>query len=210
MALFTVAEARAYDKKWLQDPTIYPDAVITAKEIAVRERFERIIGVALSATVSTEYYDGTDSDELVLLHHNPRAEASARPVTVASMSTVDAAGTETAFTADELAAVIKYPGRLVLRYGEFEEGRQNVKVVYTHGYVAAPEDLKMAALQVLMLPPPDGLVPSAAPSAAYEGTEGQIKWSRVKDSSRERWYGNEIIDSVLREHRGMEGRALIA
>lgn len=210
MALFTVAEARAFAKRELEDTDLYPNATIEAAEVAVRRKFEREIRVALEPTASTEYYDGDGSDEIYLRHHNPRAEASPRPVTVSAIAIVGAAGVEVPFTSAELANVIKYPHKIVLRWGVFEEGRQNVKVTYTHGYTAVPDDIKKAALRVLLLQPPDGLVPGSQPDDAYEGDQGGIKWSRMKDPERGRWYGHENIDAVLREHRAIEAEALIA
>jgi hypothetical protein len=212
MALFTVAEARAFGKGELKESGAFSvsDATITAFEVAIRREFELIIGVALSATASIEYYDGDGSDELRLNHHNPRRESSPRPLTVSGISIVDEDGVETPFTAGELAAVIKYPEKIALRQDVFEEGRQNVKVTYTHGYVTAPDDIKQAAMRVMLLQPPDGLVPGSAPDDAYEGSEGGVKWSRVKDPERGRWYGNENIDGTLRKHRSVEARALLA
>ena len=56
-ALFTVAQARAFDKGQLANGATFPDAVIAAEEAAIRAKFERIIGIALSPTVGTEYHD---------------------------------------------------------------------------------------------------------------------------------------------------------
>lgn len=202
--LFSIAEARAYDKAALSSATVYPNDTISAKEIAIRAKFERIIGVSLTSTTSTEYYDGDGTDTLILSHHNPWAEATPRSVMLTSVTVIATDDTETAFTASELADVVKYPDRLVRRSGWFTSGNRNIKVVYTHGYTAVPDDIKQAALQVLLLAPPDGLVPSSAPSYAFEGSEGSINWARIKDPARGRWYGNELIDATLREHRSIE------
>ena len=202
--LFDVATARAFDKAQLQNTAIFTDAAITAKEIAIRAKFERIIGVALSAKAYTEYYDGDGTSTLYLDQHNPWAERPPRPVTLTSVTVIATDDTETAFTADELSDVVKYSNKLVRRSGVFTTGHRNIKVVYTHGYVTAPSEIQDAALQALLLPPPDGLVPSSVPSAVIDGMDGQINWSRVKDPSRGRWYGHEAIDSVLREHRSLE------
>ena len=204
MALFTPAEARAYDKGHLENSGSYSDAAITAKEIAIRAKFERIIGVALSTTSSTEYYDGTGSCVLYLKHHNPWAASTPSPITLTSVTVISTDNTETAFTASELLDVVKYPHKLIRRSGVFTPGVRNIKVVYSHGYSSAPDDIKQAALQAIVLPPPDGLVPSGVSSYATDGMDGTVNWSRVKDPERGRWYGNEIIDAVLREHRNIE------
>lgn len=202
--LFTPAEARAYDKDQLTSAALFPDATITAKEIAIRARFERIIGVCLYTTTHTEYYDGDGTDTLRLGHHMPWASATPSPVTLTSVTVIGTDDTETAFTTDELADVVKYSYKLVRRSGIFAQGNRNIKVVYQTGYTTAPDDIKQAALQVLLLPPPDGLVSSSVPSYATGGSESGVNWARVKDSGRGRWYGNELIDAVLREHRDLE------
>jgi hypothetical protein len=200
--LFTVTEARTYDNA-LANETAYPSPDIEAKEIAIRVKFERVIGVALEPTTLTEYCDGNGSDTLFLAHHNPWSEPNPRPVTVTSVSLVAVDGTETAFAADELAVIVAYDNKLIRRSG-WPHGRRNIKVVYTHGYVEAPDDIKGAALVALCLPKPDGLKPVYVPGTAYEGDMDGIRWSRVKDPDRGRWYGHEGVDAVLREHRAVE------
>lgn len=204
--IFSVADARAYDKHFLDNTAQYTDAVIAAKEVAIRTKFERIIGVALITTSSTEYYDGDGTSELYLAHHMPWSAATPSPVTLTSVTVIASDNTETAFTVAELADVVKYPHKLVRRSGTFPRGHRNIKVVYSHGFVTCPEDIKQAALQVATLAPPDGLIPSPVTSYATGGTDenGQVNWARVKDPSRGRWYGHESIDSVLRDYRSIE------
>ena len=202
MALFDVSAARAWDKAQLTSATLYPDATIEAREIAIRSKFERIIGVSLSATEHTEYFDGDGGNLLMLRHHNPYAESTPRPVTLTSITTIATDDTETAFTADELTNTVKTPGYLVRRSGRFPRGRRNVKVVYTTGYVDPPQDIIDAALWACI----EDLMPSSIPSNAIDGSEmqGAINWSKVKDPERGRWWGNESVDAVLREHRALE------
>jgi len=100
--------------------------------------------------------------------------------------------------------VVKYSDKLYRRSGTFPIGHQNIKVVYTTGYTSIPEDIKNAALQVLLMSPPDGLIPSSIPSSAIGGTDGSINWARIKDPDRGRFYGHEVVDSILREHRALE------
>jgi hypothetical protein len=170
----------------------------------IREKFDRILGISCIPTASTEYYDGDGTSTLYLDHHNPWAEKTPRPVTLTSVTVIATDDTETALTNAELSDIVKYPHKLVRRSGTFTSGNRNIKVVYTHGYTTPPVDLEYAALQALLLPPPDGLIPSSIPSTVIEGMDGQVNWSRVKDPARGRWYGNEAIDAVLREHRSLE------
>lgn len=200
LVLFTVAEARAFDKALLANSAVFKDDAISTEETEIRAKFERIIGVALTPTATTEYRDGTGSRELYLGHHNPWAEATPRGLTVASITIIDTSGAESSFAEAELAAVVKYPHKLVRRSGRFPVGYRNVKVVYTHGYAAPPADIKTAALHACV----QELVPTSLPSSVIDGGDGQINWSRVKDPGRGRWWGNESIDAVLREHRALE------
>lgn len=199
-AMFSVTEARAFDKAQLANASTYTSATITAKEIAIRAHFERIIGVALVETACTEYYDGDGTGTLALAHHNPWAEATPRSVTLTSVTVIATDNTETAFTVAELADVVKYPDKLVRRSGTFTEGKRNIKVVYTVGYTTCPADIKIAALWACV----QELMPTNVTSAVIDGSDGTVNWARIKDPARGRWYGNEAIDAVLREHRMIE------
>jgi hypothetical protein len=162
--------------------------------------------VALSPTITTEYHDGSPSSEwddghtIWLDWHNPWAVTTPLPVDLTSLSTIWPDGTEVAFTADVLSKVVCYPHKLISRYHYLPRGYRNIKVVYTHGYVTPPADIVTAALLACI----QELVPSSIPSSVIDGSDGNIKWSRVKDPERGRWYGNEAIDAVLREHRAFE------
>lgn len=206
-ALFTTAEARAYDQKQLANAQLYTDTAISAIEAVIRLNFQRIIGCSLIVTAYTEYYDGTGDNCLVLKHHQPFAAATPSPVTLTSVTyldTDDAPDGGTAFTATELADIVKYPDRLVRRTGYFYRGYRNYKVVYSAGYSTVPLDIKNAALEVAIMNPPDGLVPSAVSSYAVGGDELGVRWEWVKDESRGRWYGNPAVDQVLNRHRHIE------
>lgn len=200
VGLFSLAEARAFDKGQLSNTVLYSDATVTLKEAAIRARFERIIGTAFLPTTHTEYYDGDGTSTLYLAHHNPWLEPTPRPATLTSVTVIATDDTETAFTASELSDVVKYPDKLVRRSGVFASGHRNIKVVYVTGYVTCPADIKAAALQACA----QELVPTNIPSSVIDGADGAINWSRVKDPARGRWYGNEAIDAVLREHRMVE------
>jgi hypothetical protein len=205
MAIFSTAEARAFDKAQLANNVTFSDAAITAREVAIRAHFERIIGVALATTASTEYYDGDGTSTLYLNHHMPYADSTPSPVTLTSVTVIATDDTETAFTVAELSDTVKYPGKLVRRSGSFTNGVRNIKVVYSHGYAACPDDLKQAALRACV----QELMPSPVPSSVIDGSEGQVNWSRVRDPDRGRWYGNEAIDAPLREHRSLERSPVI-
>ena len=94
-ALFSVAEARAFDKAQLASTTDYPNASIIAKEVEIRAFLARVCGVDFIATTHTdEYHDGDWSHTLML---------DWPLVTAVTAVSYREDATWTAFTADELA-----------------------------------------------------------------------------------------------------------
>lgn len=203
--IFSVAEARAFDKGQLFDSGSYSDAVITAAEAAIRGEFARVIGVALIPTETVETLDGDGTDTLYLANHNPYSETNPRPVSVSATTIAESDGTtHETFDADDLTDLASYPsGEIVRRErGTFLAGRRNVEVTYTHGFDAVQADIKRAALQALT----QRLIPTSVPFTGEGGyaTEGGVDWSRMKDVKRERWYGVNEIDGVLNQYRMRE------
>src|SRR5665811_2014121 len=151
--IFSVDEARAFDKGQLFDSGSYSDAVITAAEAAIRGEVARIIGVELIPTEEVEKFDGDGTDTLYLAHHNPYSETNPRPVSVSAATITESDGTaHETFDADDLTDLASYPsGEIVRRErGTFLAGRRNVEVTYTHGFEAVQADIKRAALHCLL------------------------------------------------------------
>lgn len=191
-ALFTIAEARAFDKAQLANATTYPDATIEDTEADIRAEFAEILGFHLVPTVVTECLDGDGSSDLLLSY--PEVTA------VSAVNIIDTDGTSTAFTAAELSDLIVFNrGKLVRRGGDtFDIGTYNVQVTYTAGLTSLPGRLKRAALMVCVR----RLVPTDVPWEATGGQfDGGINWTLTVDPSRNRWYGNDQVDGVLAFYR---------
>jgi hypothetical protein len=201
--IFSVADARGFDKAQLTSAVTYPDAAITAAEVAIRAEFERIIGVALIPTSTAEVLDGNDTDTLFLAHHNPYSEFTPRPVSVTACVITDRDGvTYETFDADDLSDLACYPSGEVIRLtnGRFLRGRRNVTLTYSHGFTAVQPDIQRAALIECVR----RLAPTSVPFSGTGGTEDGITWARLRDPSRGRWYGMEEIDGVLNQYRARE------
>lgn len=157
MALFTVAEARAFDKGQLADEAKYADAAIQAEAARIAELFANVCGVAFEPTTTTVVLDGSGRDILFLPHRRVRA--------VTSVETRDGA-TWTAFDADALADLVVLSSDALLReaLGVWPLGRQNVRVTYTHGYESVPAEIARAALRLAASPM--GLIASNTPDGA--------------------------------------------
>ena len=160
--LFTIAEARAFDKAQLASETDYPNAVITAKELEIRGWLERVCAVNFVSAAHTDEYHSGDNSGLLQLDW-PRITA------VTAVST-RSDSTWTLFTADELADCIPFTesGDMLYREGLWwPMGIRNIKVTYTAGYSAVPDMVKRAALRVCVTELPSTNVPFSAES--YEG-----------------------------------------
>jgi len=142
-ALFSTAEARAFDKGQLASASDYPDDVITAKEQEIREWFTRVCGVDFVQASHTEYHDGDGSDWLVLRW--PKV-VSVTDVKVDGVSMaaeeIDAGDYGCGLAVDEDAGIV------TRRSGTFAAGWRNVQVTYTAGYEYVPRLIKRAALMI--------------------------------------------------------------
>lgn len=199
-ALFTINEARAFvgpsGEATLTDAARYPDTTIAAAEERIRAEFTAACSVAFIPTTSTEYVDGSGTDTLHLDSHNPLREHPARGVTVTSITVTDENGTATAFTADESADLVCYPGKLVRRSGNvFLTGHRNVAVVYTHGYAAVPALIKEAALRRAVFT----LVKTGVNPLVQSMSMGGTSWSFVAGSGPGRLVGQPDVDEILQK-----------
>ncbi|MCK9629943.1 MAG: IPT/TIG domain-containing protein [Bacteroidales bacterium] len=189
--LFSVAEARAFDKLQLASATTYPAAAIAAKESEIRAAFEKICGVAfVPTTVTTEAYDGDGSASLILRNHR---------VTAVTAISIDG----TALTAGELSttdysgglAIDALTGVVTRRSGIFASGRQNVLVSYTHGWASVPAMIKRAALIVCINEMKTSDVPANADSYGMGGVS--MSFTRG-DGYQENWYSYPEVVKALR------------
>jgi hypothetical protein len=161
--LFTVAEARAFDKLQLSEEPDYPDADILAKEAEIREWLERVCGVNFGPTTHTDEYHDGDNGQYVITDW-PRIIS----ITAASVRSSGSA-TWTALTADELANlhVVRSDSSLMTIYREgsyWPSGVDNVKLTYSAGFSTVPDLVKRAALRIAVQELPASNVPMSAES----------------------------------------------
>jgi hypothetical protein len=196
--LFTVAEARAFDKAQLAD-TAYSDAAITAKEAEIREWFTKVCGVAFLPTTATDELHDGDSTNTLLLDWP-------RPITVSAISIDGTALTATELlTTDYSAGLAVYPtGKLVRRSGVFTRGEQNVLVTYSHGHATVPALIKDAALRIAVVEIPTSSLGMS--TDAYD-SDGQTinfalgdgfndNWSRIPEVRRAIRMYNERLPGI--------------
>lgn len=186
MALFTVAEAKAFVLGGETPLSSYTDAAITEAEARIKESFEDICGVAFESTSSTSIVSG-DNGTFILL---PRARVTA--VTAVTMDGV-------AFSAGQLSSLKVYPYGKLDRdtSGYFTTGVRNVSVTYTHGHTSVPKRIKWAALVVAV----EELTGSDITKRATAHTDdlGTFRLS-VPDGEKERWYGIPAVDAILQQY----------
>ena len=155
-ALFTVAEARAFDKLQLASATTHTDAEIIAKEAEIRAFLTKVCHVDFIPTVHTdEYQDGYDSSSLLL--DWPK-------VTAISAASTRSGTTWTALTAAQIAALLPVAGSAYWCDDYWPAGVGNVKLTYTAGYAAVPDAIKRAALLIAVTDMPTSNVPFSAES----------------------------------------------
>ena len=197
MALFSVAEARAFDKGQLAE---FESADITAAEVRINAQFTRICAVAFEPTnVTDEYHDGSGTALLMLDCHNPLREMPARPVTLTGAS-VDgtALTTDDISTTDYDVGMAVYADRLVRRGDVWEAGSQNVAVSYTHGYLAVPEAIKRAALLVCL----SEMLTSDLARAATSYSDGEASYTLYTPGSNRGFeYALPEVNAILGQFR---------
>jgi len=141
-ALFSVAEARAFDRGQLADSTRYPDAAIEWGREAVAGIIAAVTGREWVDKAVTETVDGSGA---ALLSLSRLPVASVTGVSVYDGSTwVD-------LDADELAALEVVPDSGILRRDAvWPAGLANVRVSYVAGAAEVPAPLKYAALRLVV------------------------------------------------------------
>lgn len=149
---FTAALARDVERTLLADRTKYPDPLVQSTRLEVEDECEYICDRAFVPRYTRVVLNGTGADYLIL----PRGDIR----TVRSVHVLDVAGSSssTAFTADELAALVWQPGTPLdggdpmIRRGDagwFAPGRGNVVVEFEYGLDQPPADLQRATIRRL-------------------------------------------------------------
>lgn len=188
--LFTIAEARAFDKETLADATVYTQAAILEARDTIWEAFEDICGVRFGTAGTRETLDGNATGIIWLA--NPQAQSVSA---AATRSTT----TWTALTATELADLFLSPnGRLVREtLGSWPSGSRNIRVDYTHGHARVPNEIRRAALVVLRDQLPGTNLTSRALSQSNEFGTFRI----AAPGERGKWFGIPLVDEALARYR---------
>ena len=194
MALFTVAEARAFDQGQLVSVSDYPDIAIQTAAAEAKEFLEETCRVNFELTTHTEYLNGDGSDWLFLTWPKVTSVASV---------TVDGV----AFTAEEMdtddydlgLAVDAEMGILTRRCGYFAKGWSNVVVVYEAGWTAVPALIKRAALWVAL----GDLVVTTTPYDATDFSAGDVSYGFARaDGYNGNWHKNPEVAKAIRMYAG--------
>jgi len=190
MALFTVAEARAFDQGQLVSVTNFPDVAIQQAATDAKEFLEDVCHVNFEPTVHTDYINGDGSDWMFL---------SWPKVTSVTSITVDGA----ALTSEEIdtddfdlgLAIDADLGILTRRCGYFAKGWRNIVVVYEAGWAAVPAIIKRAALWVAL----GNLVSTNTPYDADSFTAGDASYSFSRaDGYNGNWHKNPEVAKAIR------------
>jgi hypothetical protein len=197
-ALFTVAEARAFNNAALASATDYSDAAVIAKEAEIREWLTRVCGVDFVPTVHTDEYHSGDGSRTLLLDW-----PLVTTLTAVSLRSDD---TWTAFSADELDDVRVAPGGSGLLYREgswWPYGWDNVKATYTAGHVSVPALIKRAALRVCAQEMPTSNVPFSAES--YDAGGMNVSFAQG-DGYQGHWHRDaEVMKAIRMYDRSLPG-----
>lgn len=201
--LFTVEQARAFDKKQLADATKFSDSAIVEARDRITDAFEQICGLAFVPRYRRVTLDGPTVGHVYLHALSTTPGAILLPdllVTRVRAVETRSATTWTAFTTEDLADVVIEPGGVLRRElrGGWPLGRAAVRVAYEHGYAAPPLDVQRAALLLAT----NQLVPSNLPERALsQATEVGTFRLATAGYGRNNWFGIPSVDAVLEQHR---------
>lgn len=203
--LFTIAEARTFDKAQLTNPTKYPEAAIEEARARIGDAFARICGVDFVPRYRRVVLDGSydqggygwNTDPLL---NWPAGQGILLPSTRVSAvraveTRVAGAATWAAFDADDLADVVLLPEGVIYREtrGGWPWGQRNVRVGYEAGYSQPPPDIKRAALILLI----DQLVTKDISERALSQTTEFGTFRIATAGERGSYFGLPLVDSVL-------------
>ena len=201
-ALFTVSDARAFDKAQLANATTYPDAVITAAEARIRASFALICGVSFIPVSDTLTLDGIYSSTIRVPVHNPYLETPRRPLTI-SAAKIDGV----ALTVGELTDLVAdADGHVVRKSGDWYgawPNLANVSITVKHGWAAVPADIKLAAVTLCAYQ----VVPTNLSDRVTQFSNADASYTVAYAGGAGHWYGIPFVDAVLGLY--LENRAVV-
>lgn len=190
--LFTIAEARNFDKQQLSSSAGYNAQVIEKARARITDEFEDICGISFIPRYKRLTFSGTDTQELIL----PDLFVTA----IRSLETrTSGTATWTAYTSTELADLFVDDYGLLYResLGVLTAGRRNVRIGYEYGLQRPPLSISRAALKVLV----SQAVPSNLPERATSLSDELGTFRLVTAGEDGRWYGIPEVDSVLSRYQ---------
>lgn len=139
--LFTLAEARAFDKRQLADPTKFPDEVLAATRSRILDEFERICRTAFVPRFRLLQLDGDGSRGVQVW------DTRVTRVRYAAMR-YRGQDSYTPLTSDDLGDLFISPGGTVSwdSRGWWWPGSNNILIGYEYGYNQPPPGIRRAAL----------------------------------------------------------------
>jgi hypothetical protein len=133
--LFTLAQARSFDKAALANTTLYSDSLIREARAGITDFFEEVCGVSFVPRYGRDVVDGNSGTDIWLTR--PRVNS-------VLAATVDAVAIS------DLSAVVVYDYGMAYRPSSWTAvNRRGVIVEYEHGYTQPPYDIHLAALTYL-------------------------------------------------------------
>jgi len=195
MPLFTVAEARQFDKRQIADEAKYPDAAIAAARDGLAARFARICGVAFEPTGATATVDGA-RDGATLLPH---------PLVTAITAVERWDGASWVALAADRPDTLRIDGYRLVWPGGWPYRGRTVRLTYTHGYDPTPHDIARAALIATVNELVSTDISERATSWSDPTGAGTFRLATA-GMGRASWFGLPLVDAVLAEYRALYWR----
>jgi len=191
--LFTIPEARAFDKGQLGDSTKYPDAALASTRARILDEFERICRMAFVPRYRRLILDGEGGRQLRLWDTRV---TKIREAGLRYRGQV----TPTPLTTAELADLTLDYGGVVTRdsLGWWWPGDNNITIAYEYGYAQPPQAIRRAALilAVNQLKPTD--LGDRTMSISSEAGTFRLATAGMGQGN---WFGLPLVDSVLDQYR---------
>lgn len=186
--IFSLAEARAFQYQGqtpLADDAAFPDELIEAAAERITEDFARICDVSFVPVAGAQAtLDGNGAPYLLLPHAK-----------VTAVTAVES-WQNGAWAASGLTYRLLDDGAL-LGDSRWPWGRANLRITYTHGYAAPPEQVKRAALILAVNDLQGSNVSDRATQQTNTFGVYNLAVAGWRDGS---WYGLPVVDSVLQRY----------
>jgi hypothetical protein len=135
--LTTLANA----KQWINESTSTNDAIITRLISAASDYIQTWLNRTFAITAYTESRNGYGTDGIAVKNY---------PITSVTSVTVDGITIPACVGQTDNGYVVDEPGTMIyLRGYRFTRGRMNVKLVYSAGFAAVPNEIEQACIELV-------------------------------------------------------------